>query len=108
MEVLVERLGHMGQERQVTVPSRVIAALSQLESGEQEAVREAFQTLGREGVRPASGINVRKMDTPEPRYVLYLTDAPDVLILVRVWSEESIEITDLVRPDTLRSLFHAH
>jgi hypothetical protein len=106
VEVLIERSEQTGQERRVIVPSRVIAALSQLESAEQAAVREAFQALGREGVQPLPGIDVRKLDTPEPLYVLYLDAAPDVLILVRTRADTSVEIVDLVRPATIQSLFH--
>jgi hypothetical protein len=108
MEVLVERSARTGQEQRVVVPSRVIAALSQLESAEQDAVRVAFQLVGREGVRSTAGIDVRKVDAPDPFYVLYLDDAPDVLILARVRPDASIDIMDLVRPETLLGFFHSH
>ena len=108
MDILVERSARTGQEQRVVVPSRVIAALSQLEGAEQDAVRAAFQMVGREGVRSTTGIDVRKVDAPDPLYVLYLAAAPDVLILARVRPDASIDIMDLVRPETLRNLFHSH
>ncbi len=108
MEILVERSAQTGQEQRVVVPSRVIAALSQLEGSEQEAVRAAFQMVGREGVRSTAGIDVRKVDAPDPFYVLYLDAAPDVLILARMRADASIDIMDLVRPETLRGFFHSH
>ena len=107
MEVLVERSARTGQEQRVVVPSRVIAALSQLERAEQDAVRVAFQVVGREGVRSTTGIDVRKVAVPDPFYVLYLDAAPDVLILARVRPDASIDIMDLVRPETLRGFFHS-
>jgi hypothetical protein len=108
VEILVERSAQTGQEQRVVVPSRVIAALSQLEGSEQEAVRAAFQMVGREGVRSTAGIDVRKVDAPDPFYVLYLDAAPDVLILARMRADASIDIMDLVRPETLRGFFHSH
>ncbi len=108
MEILVERSAETGQEQRVVVPSRVIAALSQLEGAEQEAVRAAFQMVGREGVRSTAGIDVRKVDATDPFYVLYLDAAPDVLILARVHPDASINIMDLVRPETLQNLFRSH
>lgn len=106
MEILVEQSAQTGQEQRVVVPSRVIAALSQLEGTEQDAVRAAFQAIGREGVRSTAGIDVRRVDAPDPFYVLYLDAAPDVLILAR--PDASIDIMDLVRPETLQNLFHSH
>jgi len=108
VEILVERSAQTGQEQRVVVPSRVIAALSQLEGAEQDAVRAAFQMVGREGVRSTAGIDVRKVDAPDPFYVLYLDAAPDVLILARVHPDASINIMDLVRPETLQNLFRSH
>lgn len=107
MEVLVEQSARTGQERRVVVPSRVIAALSQLESAEQDAVRAAFQAVGREGVQSMPGIEVREVDAPNPFYVLYLDAAPDVLVLVRARTDAPIEIMDIVRPETLRGFFHS-
>jgi len=108
VEILVERSAQTGQEQRVVVPSRVIAALSQLEGTEQDAVRAAFQAIGREGVRSTAGIDVRKVDAPDPFCVLYLDAAPDVLILARARPNASIDIMDLVRPETLQNLFHSH
>jgi len=108
VEILVERSARTGQEQRVVVPSRVIAALSQLEGVEQDAVRAAFQAVGREGVRSIPGIEVRKVDAPDPFYVLYLDDAPDVLVLARARPDASIDIMDIVRPETLQNLFHSH
>jgi len=108
VEILVERSAQTGQERRVVVPSRVIAALSQLEGAEQDAVRAAFQAIGREGVRSVPGIEAREVDAPDPFYVLYLDDAPDILVLARARPDAPIEIMDIVRPDTLRNLFHSH
>jgi len=108
MEILVERSAQTGQEQRVVVLSRVIAALSQLEGVEQDAVRAAFQMVGREGVRSTAGIDVRKVDAPDPFYVLYIDAAPDVLILARARPDASIDIMDLVGPETLQNLFRSH
>jgi len=93
VEILVERSAQTGQEQRVVVPSRVIAALSQLEGTEQDAVRAAFQAIGREGVRSTAGIDVRRVDAPDPFYVLYLDAAPDVLILARAPTRPSTSWT---------------
>jgi len=44
----------------------------------QDAVRAAFQAVGREGVRSVPGIEARNVDAPDPFYVLYLDDAPEI------------------------------
>ena len=93
MELLVEPAAQIGDQRRVIVPSRVIAAAGQLEPDEQAAVRAALQHLGRAGVQPRTGIATRRLETPDPLYVPYLDAAPEIVILVR--------------PETLRNLFHA-
>lgn len=107
MEVVVERSASTGREQQVVVPSRVIAALAQLEPAEQTAVRAAFRAIGRDGVQSGGGVVARRLATPDPNYVLYLAEAPDVLVIVRATPDAPIEIVDLVRPETLEALFHA-
>ncbi len=42
MELLTEPAAHIGDQQRVIVPSRVIAAASQLEPAEQVAVQEAL------------------------------------------------------------------
>lgn len=113
MDVLVERSAQTGQERRVVVPSRVIAALSQLEGAEQEAMRAAFQAVGREGVRSVPGIDVREVDAPDPFYVLYLFMSSTSMTRrisssLRARPDAPIEIMDIVRPETLQNLFHSH
>jgi hypothetical protein len=107
MELLIEPAAQFGDQQRVIVPSRVIAAASQLEPAEQVAVQEALQHLGRAGIQPRPGLSVRKLETPDPLYVLYLNAAPDVLVLVRAPQQAPVEIVDLVRPETLQNLFHA-
>lgn len=107
MDVVVDRSALTEREQHVVVPSRVIAALSQLEPAEQAAVRAAVRTLEREGVRSGGGIVARRLATPDTNYVLYLVEAPDVLVIVRGTPAVPIEIVDLVRPETLQALFHA-
>lgn len=107
MELLVEPAAQIGDRQRVIVPSRVIAAASQLDRTEQTAVQAALQHLGRAGVQPQTGLLARKLETSDPLYVLYLDAAPDVLILVRAPEQGPLEIVDLVRPETLRNLFHA-
>lgn len=107
MELLVEPAAQIGDQRRVIVPSRVIAAASQLEPAEQIAVQAALQHLGRAGVQSRPGLAVSKLETPDPLYVLYLDAAPEVLVLVRAPQQAPVEIVDLVRPETLQSLFHA-
>ena len=107
MELLIEPAAQIGDQQRVIVPSRVIAAASQLEPAEQVAVQAALQHLGRVGVQSRPGFSARKLETPDPLYVLYLDAAPEVLVLVRAPNQAPIEVVNLVRPETLQSLFHA-
>jgi len=55
----------------------------------------------------AAGVGVRKLDGADPLYVLSPALAPDVLVIARMLPDASIEVTDIVRPETLRNFLHA-
>ncbi len=107
MEILQDHAQQNGYARQVVVPSRVLAALSQLEATEQAGVRALFDAVARQGVDHAAGVGVRKLDGADPLYVLSPSLAPDVLVIARMLPDASIEVTDIVRPETLRNFLHA-
>lgn len=52
------------------MPSRVLAALNQLEATEQAGVRALFDAVARQGVDDATGVGVRTLDGADPLYVL--------------------------------------
>jgi len=64
MEILRDHAQQNGYARQVVVPSRVLAALSQLEATEQAGVRALFDAVARQGVDDAAGVGVRTLDAP--------------------------------------------
>ena len=107
MEVVRDHAQQNGYARQVVVPSRVLAALSQLEIKEQAGIRELFDAVAHQGVDHVVGVTVRKLDGAEPLYVLSATAAPDVLVIARTLPDASVEVTDIVRPETLRNFLHA-
>ncbi len=107
MNYIVEQAQADERARRITVPSRVKAKLGQLESSEQVAVRETFESIERNGLDNIPGVDVRRLATIAPRYVLSLDNAPDVWIYVRTTPGNPIEVTDIARPETVRSLFHS-
>ena len=109
MEVL-EPVGH-GTERdwRIIIPSRVLGAISQLTGREQESVQALIEGLRQEGIRVLSDrVSVTKIGDAGNVFFVRLPDAPDVRLFVRLVDETTMEVEDIVRPQTLRNLFHAH
>ncbi len=107
MDYIVDQARANEHARRITVPSRVKAKLSQLESSEQATICETFESIERNGLDDIPGVDVRRLATSAPRYVLSLDNAPDVWIYVRATQNDTIEVTDIARPETVRSLFHS-
>ena len=107
MEILETMARSNARVWRVLIPSQVSAAISQLTDAEQVGVRQGLDSLQREGIRAADGVVARKLDSPEPLYLLRLAGAPDVRLIVHV-ADDAIEVEDVVRPATLRNVFHAH
>ncbi len=95
-------------EWDVVIPGEAGAAISQLTDAEQQAVRRGLTILETYGVYGAPRGMVDRLDSAEPLYLLRLPDAPAVRVVVRVVHDRTIEVEDVVRPTTLRNVFHAH
>ncbi len=107
MDYIADQAQADGQGWRVVVPSRVKAAMSQLEGSEQAAIVETIASLERDGLDNLPGVGVRQLAGGASRYVLSLDDAPDIWIYVRAVQGNPIEVTDIARPETVRSLFHS-
>ncbi len=107
MDVLKTTRGNANGWR-VVIPGEAGAAISQLTEAEQEAVRRGLAVLQEYGARGGSSLPVDPLNGPDPLYLLRLPDAPDVRVVVRVFPDGVVEVEDVVRPKTLRNVFHAH
>lgn len=96
-----------GKAWRIVIHSQAVAAISQLTETEQAGVRHSLDSLQQDGIHTTDGVEARRLDSPEPLYLLRLTQAPDVRLIVHV-ADDTIEVEDVVRPATLRSVFHAH
>jgi len=92
----------------VVIPGEAGASISQLTDAEQQAVRRGLTILETYGVYDAPPGMADRLDSAEPLYLLRLPDAPAVRVVVRVVHDRTIEVEDVVRPTTLRNVFHAH
>jgi len=107
MDYIVKQAQADERARRVIVSGRAKAAISQLERSEQAAVCETFESIERNGLDNLPGVDVKRLATIAPRYVLSLDNAPDVWIYVCATPSDPIEVTDIARPETVRSLFHS-
>lgn len=92
-----------GHGRTLVLPSRVLAALDQLDEAEQAAVRRALDELRHLPPGEPDELRLRRIAGAEPIYTLRA--APQVLIFVRLDPDGPVEVVEIVRPETLRRMF---
>jgi hypothetical protein len=90
------------QRRALDVPSKVIAAIELLDPDEQASVWHAFSILERGDGAEASDLDITPLYDDLPIYVL--APAPQVRVILRMPPDATIEVLDLLRPETLRML----
>ncbi len=87
----------------VTVPSRVVAALDQLDDEERASVFAALQLLQRSHLGELPTPWVKRLAVAEPLYLVRAS--PHVRVIVRLAEQVPVEVVDIVRPETLQSMF---
>ena len=107
METLGGEMRISGQLSRTVIPSRVIAAIDQLTPREQNAVRATLEAIQKDGITATPSIKVDKMDVEDALYYVHAASLPDVRIILRTLGADAIEVVDVVRPETLRNIFHA-
>jgi len=107
MDYIVEQAQADERARRVIVPSRVKATMMQLEDKEQDSVRDVIRAIEYDGLDNIPGVSVRKVDRAKPFYVLHPDSAPDILIFVSPTADARFEVSDIVRPKTLRNFANA-
>jgi hypothetical protein len=90
------------QKRALVVPSKVLAALDQLDSDEQRSVRRAFSIL--EGANHPDLADLDIMPLYHDLPVFVLAAAPQVRVILRLPSDAPAEVLDILRPQTLQLL----
>ncbi len=103
MDYIVKQAQADERARRVIISSRVKATMTQLENEEQDSVRDVIRAIEHDGLDNIPGVSVRKVDRAEPLYVLHPDAAPDILILVTTTQDGRPEVSDIVRPETLRN-----
>ena len=103
MAAVQPRHWHQGNGRTLVLPSRVLAALDQLDEAEQAAVRRALDELRHLPPSASDEPRLRRIAGDEPIYTLRA--APQVLIFVRLDPDGPVEVVEIVRPETLRRMF---
>ena len=94
---------HHGNGRTLILPSRVLAALDQLDEAEQAAVRRALDELRYLPPGEPAEPRLRRIAAEETVYTLRV--APQVLLFVRLDPDGPVEVVEIVRPETLRRMF---
>jgi len=107
MDYIVKQAQADERARRVIVSGRAKAAINQLEQSEQAAVCKTFESMEHNGLDNLPGVSIRRLVGDVPRYVLSLDDASDVWIYVRATQSDTIEVMDIARPETVRSLFQS-
>ncbi len=103
MDYIVKQAQADERARRVIISSRVKATMTQLENEEQDSVHDVIRAIEHDGLNNIPGVSVRKVDRAEPLYVLHPDAAPDILILVTTTQDRRPEVSDIVRPETLRN-----
>lgn len=108
MEILDMRAQRQETAWRVVVPHDIGAMFTQLTDAEQDSVHQLLAMLKREGVPMNANDIADRLPGAEPLYLLRVPGAPDVRLIVRIMDATVIEVEDVVRPKTLRNVFHAH
>ncbi len=87
----------------VIVPSRVVAALDQLDDVERESVFAALRVLQRSRPGNLPALPIKRLAVAEPLYIL--RTSPRVRVIVRLAEQAPVEVVDVVRPEALQSMF---
>jgi hypothetical protein len=108
MEILEQTTPTEGQKWRVVIPSSVLAAISQLTDSEQEGIRQTFRILQRQGLPTHSAdVEVMRVKQLGEVFVLRASVVPDIRVYARRIDDATIQVEDIVRERTVRSLFHA-
>lgn len=107
MAVARDSLDLADDNAHVVLADRTIAALSQLNPAEREAVLDALQALRTHGLGAESGLIVDRLGDSVGTCAISLEDPAALRLIVRQEPDGSIVVLNIFRAETLRSLFHA-